>query len=194
MNNTAALQKSIEKLTLVLQAGALGAPIEEREVPIWSPSDCDAECELSGVPVPSSELRLIVIDEEEYAVHPGVADYLTSHEVDIEGDYTIPDECVAVPTKVTYVAVEKQARKKGERAAWKVEDLPTLSRPALMAAAKDVGLNARCRQIGIDYRRETKEWIAAAVAKLAANPKARVPKPESEKNLKDLEEPKKKKK
>lgn len=188
------LIEAIQVLTTAVQASAIGgATPAVVSKPAWTAADCDTECDLSGAPYPKRMENPET--PKDWNIHPGVFQFLfdkailpEEYDPDEHGD--IPSSYLSPPTVERAVAPAPGAKK--ARPEWSLETLDDATRPVLMAAAKDVGLKDACKAVGIDYRREKKEWLVKAIKKLADKPTAAPPKPEAEKNIADMERLKKK--
>lgn len=165
---------AINSLKTAVEAGATkqNSSLTE-QVPEWD-EDCEGPgCDVTGSPCP--EDKLVSVDG--WRLHPTVAEMILRQGITAEEALSEDAYQKIFPAPMKTVHREKA------RPTWTRELLPTATRPVLMAAAKDVGLKDRCKAVGIDYRRETKEWIVSALeACLNRDP---LPPPQSEKNKRD---------
>lgn len=153
-----ALRGAIETLTEEIRQSLARAP-RPRSTPAWAPGEEDAECELTGTPVPKHKRVPFQIGKETIFVHPGVVRYAEKNpELKITRRNKIPAEFLQIPTwKIKRQGIPL-------REDWTDADLYSIARPQLYQAAKEAGLKGACDEIGgIDYRRESNEWLIEAI-------------------------------
>ncbi len=155
--------EELAHLKILVLNGGKESPIVER-VPLWSAAECDSECDVSDVPVPKR--RRVTIGE--MRVHPGVAAYFEANKgIDPEDfDGTIPPDYLTTPATVR-VRKRYYHRPKLE---WSEDQLPDMSRPALLTVARDLGMFDMCTQVSknVLLRRETTDWVRKACIQVKA--------------------------
>jgi len=167
------LVSAIHDLIAHMKNGVNGKAHSTVERPAWKPNECDAECELTGWPVPSASLE----DVDGWQLHPGAARYLREHGHKPEEEPEVPEKYNSIPR----ILVPAAKAKKGAKLRWELEDLPHMTRPELYMAAADVSLNKQAKAVGIDYRMEKSEWLVAAIASVHQG--NGVPAPADERNI-----------
>lgn len=154
------LERKVDHLTYLVRTGGKESRVMEH-APLWTPGDCDAECEVTGTPVPKSRL----VKFGGYSVHPGAVEYAKANNIeDFEeaGDVEVPEDYLATP----YVVRFRERYKPPTLLDWDPKEIPNITRPGLMYLCHHLGVSATLAEQGhpvSDFRSESSEWMREAI-------------------------------